>query len=402
MSYQPVRFLHASDLHLERPVEGLPDVSDSLREAMLKAPQVAAQRIVDTALAEEVDFVVLCADVLNASLAGPSQARWLANELQRLDRRGMQVYWLCGEGDAWPYGVTLPENVHRIDSSHQLSRTHFRDEVPVASLHFGHVQRAKDLKHFTPDREGLFSIGVATGSVTARSVATTGIDYWALGGRHQFETLTTDGPRAIFCGTPQGRNAAETGPHGCTLVDVDSQRHLHTRNIRTDTVRWHGETLALPAGLSRSQLDDLLDEQVLVLMEEHQEIDLLVSWTLSADSGTVARWCRTSITDAIVARLREQWGTQRPGLWSVGLEVAPEADAKLWLEEETLLGDLLREIERLDQESTETLDLEAYIPRDQIPSQLAKALEIHSPTQRRQVLREVAAMGIALLGPQES
>ena len=48
-----------------------------------------------------------------------------------------------------------------------------------------------------------------------------GIDYWALGGRHDRSTLFSSPQMAHYAGSPQGRRPDEAGAHGCTLVQVD-------------------------------------------------------------------------------------------------------------------------------------------------------------------------------------
>ena len=68
---QPLRLVHASDLHLEMPVHGLPEVPDHLRELLIEAPYHAAEQVFETALAEDADAVLLAGDVLNVDRAGP-------------------------------------------------------------------------------------------------------------------------------------------------------------------------------------------------------------------------------------------------------------------------------------------------------------------------------------------
>ena len=59
------RFLHASDLHLDRPPRGLAEVPDHLRSVLAEAPYRAAERVFDAAVKERVDFVVLSGDVID-------------------------------------------------------------------------------------------------------------------------------------------------------------------------------------------------------------------------------------------------------------------------------------------------------------------------------------------------
>src|SRR5262245_59140802 len=116
MSQRAFRFLHASDLHLERPPSGLALAPEHLRPTLLETPYLAAERVFDIALNEQVDFVVLSGDVVHLESAGPRALVFLAEQFQRLAERDIQVYWAGGNVDppeSWPAALHLPSNVHR-------------------------------------------------------------------------------------------------------------------------------------------------------------------------------------------------------------------------------------------------------------------------------------------------
>jgi DNA repair exonuclease SbcCD nuclease subunit len=112
---QPLRLVHASDLHLERPLYGLAEVPDHLRELLIEAPYHAAEQVFETALAEDADAVLLAGDVLDVDRAGPPAIVLLLDQFSRLNDRGIPVYWAGGTVDVpdnWPRSVSLPPNVH--------------------------------------------------------------------------------------------------------------------------------------------------------------------------------------------------------------------------------------------------------------------------------------------------
>ena len=115
MSTCPFRFIHASDFHLERPLMGVADVPDHLRELFLEAPYKAARQVFDAALAEDANFVVLSGGIVVPSDTGPRGPLLLAEQFARLAERGIGVYWAGSPIDppeAWPAAVKLPPNVH--------------------------------------------------------------------------------------------------------------------------------------------------------------------------------------------------------------------------------------------------------------------------------------------------
>src|SRR6476660_4781214 len=112
---QPLRLVHASDFHLELPIYGLAEVPDHLRDLLIDAPYHAAEQVFETALAEDVDAVLLAGDVLNVDRAGPPAIMLLLEQFARLGDRGIPIYWAgCSVDvpDSWPRSVPLPENVH--------------------------------------------------------------------------------------------------------------------------------------------------------------------------------------------------------------------------------------------------------------------------------------------------
>jgi DNA repair exonuclease SbcCD nuclease subunit len=110
----------------------------------------------------------------------------------------------------------------------------------------------EDLASGYPDAvPGLFNIGMLHTSLTGRpghasyaptsleTLVSKGYDYFALGHVHTREIVREAGPRIVFPGNLQGRNARETGPHGCDVITVDDGEIVSTRFEVLDVVRWH-------------------------------------------------------------------------------------------------------------------------------------------------------------------
>src|SRR5262249_12417051 len=119
MSGGPFRFLHASDFHLDQPLQGLAEVPDHLAELLADAPYQAATRVFDLALAENVDFVLLIGGLVDPHRAGPRGLRFLSEQFARLAEREITVYWATSASDGrerWPVNLHLPANVHLLGS----------------------------------------------------------------------------------------------------------------------------------------------------------------------------------------------------------------------------------------------------------------------------------------------
>src|SRR5689334_15685573 len=110
-----LRFVHASDFHLEQTPFGLSEVPEHLRATLFESPYRAATQVFDAACHEGVDFVVLAGDLAQVHLAGPRSVIYLLEQFQRLADAGIEIYWACGRSDAqdhWPEVIPLPHNVH--------------------------------------------------------------------------------------------------------------------------------------------------------------------------------------------------------------------------------------------------------------------------------------------------
>src|SRR5690606_6365209 len=116
MARSELRLLHSSDWHLEQPLSGLADLTDEFRAAARDAAYTAAKQVVETALVEGVDALLLSGDIVDLSLSGPRTIVFLQDQFDRLASRGVPVYWAGGVVDrpeAWPTIAKLPPNVHR-------------------------------------------------------------------------------------------------------------------------------------------------------------------------------------------------------------------------------------------------------------------------------------------------
>ena len=94
--------------------------------------------------------------------------------------------------------------------------------------------------------------------------------------------------------------------------------------------------------------------------------------------------------------LRGQFGHATPAAWTVSLEAeSPAAVDPQWYEEETMLGEFLRNVRELTMTSSEEIDLAKYL--DPLPAELAAQLEIRDTEDRAAVLQRAATLGTELL-----
>ena len=136
MSNWPFRFVHASDFHLETPAFGVADVPEKLRELFLEAPFLAAERVFETTLAEDAEFLVLSGDILNPAYTGPRGPLLLVDQFERLKEREIPVYWIGGRVDppevVAPFDPAAGQCGRLPQGSNVLTKIHRRDDSPLA------------------------------------------------------------------------------------------------------------------------------------------------------------------------------------------------------------------------------------------------------------------------------
>jgi exonuclease SbcD len=424
MTQRPFRFIHASDVHLERPLSGVTEVPDALREAFLEAPYLAAERVFECALAEQVDFVVLAGDVLQAEVTGPRGPLFLVSQFERLRHRGIRVYWAGGKVDppeAWPAAIRLPDNVHLFPHGRFEELLHHRGGEPVARLLGTSTLRSCDVRagEFNATSSSLYTIAVAHGNADRElltdlavsmqppaSIQPT-VQYWALGGRHGRHSPSEAPYLAHYPGTPQGRNPTEVGAHGCTLVEVDEDGAAHLRALASDVLRWRHERIAVDAGTSKDDLAQALSESLRALVAAAPGLDLLISWEVHGTGPLLPLLRRGTLGAELLDALRGQFGRGSPAAWSVSLEAA--ADAALpadWFRQENLLGDFLRAVADIEAAPATSprgrIDLTAMLKARRAEGEWGKALSLDDDATRRHVLARAAALGADLLSGEES
>jgi DNA repair exonuclease SbcCD nuclease subunit len=402
MAQPALRLVHASDLHLELPLYGLAEIPDHLRELVIEAPFQAAEQVFETALAEDVDALLLAGDVLNVDRAGPPAIMLLLEQFARLGDRGIPIYWAGGAvdvPDAWPRSVPLPSNVHvfpigRVETLDLVKSGEIIARVQGTSCREGGEVEARG---FHRDAHGLFTIGVAYGTDDSPGHEGDRVHYMALGGRHRHETVDHEPGLAHYCGTPQGRGPSETGPHGCTLVAVDEAGRTTTRLITTDVVRWCRESVEVTASMRSEQLYERLVERLEKLQAKEPGVDHLVAWEIRGTGPLVNRLRPGGLADELLTDLRRRFGQRQPSAWSVTMECNSALSVPAeWYDQETVLGDWLRTVREFELDENLPLDLRQFLPDDMDGDPLA-ALATVSDSERGELVCRAAKLGVDLL-----
>ena len=258
------RFLHTADIHLDSPLRGLDGQEGDIAERIRSAPRQAFENLVEYAIHERVDFVVIAGDLYDGDWKDYRTGLFFVRQMGRLNAEGIPVFLLYGNHDAESRitkALELPPNVRKF--GFRKPETFTLDNLGVA-LHGQSFRERAVTANLVPGypspRKGMFNIGVLhTGlggmdghddyaPTSVVELAAKGYEYWALGHIHRRQILHEQ-PWVVFPGNIQGRHVRETGPKGAAVVSVrEDEAEVVWRDF--DIVRW--ETLDVRVGAAES------------------------------------------------------------------------------------------------------------------------------------------------------
>lgn len=249
-----MKFIHAADIHLDSPLVGLSAYQDAPAELLRLATRGAFENLVDEAIAEEVDFMVIAGDLYDGPWRDFNTGLFFARQMGHLNAAGIPVYLLMGNHDAeseMTKRLVLPPNVYKFDA--KKAQTYRIDALRVA-LHgrsFKDAATTENLAATYPAPvEGWFNIGVLHTALEGSTVhpnyapcsiaelQTKGYQYWALGHVHEHRIISGSCTIA-FPGNLQGRHIRETGPRGALLISATDTEVNTVDRIYVDVLRWH-------------------------------------------------------------------------------------------------------------------------------------------------------------------
>ncbi len=246
------RFVHCADLHLGSRFKGLGSVDRGLAERMRLSVMESFERIVDAAIRERVDMMVISGDLYDDSNELPSTRMWLVRQLSRLT---VPVFICRGNHDSrtsWDGSIPYPSNVHEFGP--EVESIMLEGGIQVLGASYSTPHESRNLASMMQGDPGAFTVaclhcdidtyseGYPYAPCSINDMIGRGVDYWALGHIHKRNVILT-GPYVVYPGNIQGRSFKETGEKGAYLVTVESGRVSSLTFIPTQTYIWEDITV---------------------------------------------------------------------------------------------------------------------------------------------------------------
>lgn len=228
-----IKILHAADLHLDSPFEGLSSSKAAIRRSEQRE---LLYRLAELAVRERVDLVLLSGDLMDSSNTYYETGEDLLRALRTIS---VPVFISPGNHDCYTEKsaycrLKFPDNVH-IFTENEISCLTARSKgLRVWGAAFTENSSPALLTGFHCEREeGLTEIMCIHGDVGSRSssynpiseaeLAASGMDYVALGHIHKSSGLLKAGNTWYsWPGCPEGRGFDESGERYVNIVELEN------------------------------------------------------------------------------------------------------------------------------------------------------------------------------------
>jgi DNA repair exonuclease SbcCD nuclease subunit len=346
---QRFRFVHAADLHLDTPFEGLRDVAPEVGRALREASLDAFDALVELCVEREAAFLLIAGDVYDGAERGLRAQLRFRQGLERLSDAGIQVLVVHGNHDpseeGWSALREWPEGTRVFGSDRVEQAVVERDGARLATV-FGISYPRRDVHEnlslafprssgkgateATGLRIGLLHCN-AGGSAdhapyaacSVSDLASADLDYWALGHVHGRRTLG-ESPWIVYPGNLQGRSPrpTEQGPKGAVLVEVDLApvpRVVDVSFEALDRVRFWTVELDVSGSVDLAEVERGLQERADELRDANPGRGLVLSARLVGSSDVQRDLARKNSPSELLDSLRDARRDGDPFVWWASL-----------------------------------------------------------------------------------
>lgn len=267
-----MKFIHAGDIHLGNPFIGLDaQLPDNLKQLVQQSTHQAFMKMINDALTEKVDLLLLPGDFYSASESSPRLQELVQSAFLKLNQAGIQVFLSLGNHDFeanTSQHLPWPENVYIFDQYVETTyhTTASGEKIAVTGFSYQSQRQMTPVIDEFPTRDQAvdYHLGMYHGAVgvtgepyapfKVTDMLEKGYDYWALGHIHIRQTLNTR-PFIGYSGSIQGLNRKEVGPKGYYIVDAANQLRPIFREA--ETILW--DKLRLKSVKNEDDLQEMIN-----------------------------------------------------------------------------------------------------------------------------------------------
>jgi DNA repair exonuclease SbcCD nuclease subunit len=366
------KFIHCSDLHIDSPFKGFSSVEHPLAEVLRKSTYQAFQNIVELALKEEVEAVLIAGDIYDGSDKSLEAQLKFRRGLQKLSDAGIYTFIVHGNHDpldSWSASLEWPERVH-VFSGDRVECLPIENNGIVKAYIHGISYPKREVKEnlaqkFSRNNDDGFAIGLLHSNVGNQSghdnyapcsiddLIAGGMDYWALGHIHRFQVLRESNPAIVYSGNTQARHMRETGEKGCCLVTLNKNTDPLIQFISTDTIRYvHGE-VDLSGTISLDEVIDAVSSKCEYFADQVKQKDMLLNLSLKGRTQVHSELHRGDAIKELQGEIRTYFQGRTPSIWvNIKLNTAGIYNIESLRESKDFVSDLIVLFENMEKEES--------------------------------------------------
>lgn len=310
-----IKFIHTDYLRLATPVSGIADAPGWLQQLASHGVRQAARNVIDTAIAHEVDFVLIAGGISDSPVDLPAAVAWFSDQSARLKQHGIQVVAVANDFLESSLLKSVCDLVVTTEQSIYASKPlGHRCNLSIDQTVAGHNQ---DVVVCVGHQQSVVSSQLVYNAMPAIQSSA------------NCNSTTQNGMLSVSAGAIQAVNPDETSDFGCVLVQADSElQELRSEFIVTDVMRFASEELHLSASTTVESLSAAIreaSESIGKSLRQTVIVDWCVDARLVSNFSEVSRFCETEI----LQQLRSDVQSVHRGVWSRRLEFTAESNLQV-------------------------------------------------------------------------
>jgi DNA repair exonuclease SbcCD nuclease subunit len=355
------KFIHCSDLHIDSPFKGFSSAESSLLEVLRKSTYKAFQNIVELALKEEVEAVLIAGDIYDGAEKSLEAQLKFRHGLQKLSDKGIDTFIVHGNHDpldSWSASLEWPKRVHVFSGTQMECLPVERNGVVKAYVH-GISYSKRDVtenlaqKFSRGNGEG-FAIGLLHSNVGRQSghdnyapcsiddLIAAKMDYWALGHIHRFCVLRESNPAVVYSGNSQARHMRESGEKGCCLVTLNKNTVPLIQFTPVDAVRYIQGEVDLSGTITLEEVIHVVRSKCENFADQTKQREVFIDLSLNGRTQVHSELQRGDTLQGLQGEIRTYFQGRTPSIWlNLKLHTAGIYDVESLREGKDFIADLV-------------------------------------------------------------
>jgi len=365
-----VKFIHASDLHLDTPFKGLSNWNSQLASKLKEATFKSFKNIIDLCLQEKVDFLLISGDIFDSENKSLAAQLKFVHELKRLSEKGIPTYFICGNHDplsSWLESLQMPKNVFRFNSTEVEKFTYQKSDKPIADIYgisFENKVVNKNLarNYQLNSNTSAISIAILHGTVgtpgphenyapfKVEDVTGKGFDYWALGHIHKRQIIQEKNPTIVYPGNPQGRDFGETGKKGCYIVEIAQNEKPKIKFASTQLISFEEIEIDLTEEDKIGKLPDRIEDAKTNIDNYEVNTSYILRITFKGRTSLHSQFNKQEEIEQLLEHFNDGQLNQKSFTWidGIGVKTQPDLDIEQIKKESGFTAEILKSFGKLE------------------------------------------------------